>query len=1016
MLIKVFTNGEIMLATILFSVIYCAAMVLVYFDMDKKESCGRALNTKSVCLAVGAAAVLRIFLALQDYCFTYDINCFKAWGSYANSLGFKNLYSGEFFLDYPPGYMYILALINGLTNLLGININSIGATFLVKLPAMAADFAIAYLIYRFASKNGLGAHKAAFAGLAFLFMPNVVFNSSVWGQIESWYMLFILLSFCFAYSRKTVLAAISYAVALITKPQAFMFGPILLFYIVRRKSVKELFKAVGTGFAVFYLMALPFCRNPFDVSWLVKLYGSTMSGYKYYTVNAFNLYYLTKLNWVQLKDTVFVQLVTPAVIVISLVVAAFILFGHKKYKGFFAAQAVIVSCIFAFCPMMHERYLWPAAVLCVLAYITSGKKGYLGFGAVFGCLCYINSSWVMAMYYQTFNLSGNAERAVSLAAVAVTAAFVVYTVFCTAKYEITDMKKLKSFVKPNYVLAAVTAVYAFFALFNLGSTKAPQTFFTATDKNYSFTVEFENPVQLGSIYAYSGLGDQFSQNEGQKLLGEFEISFSENGRDFAVNCNIENMSVYTWKETVPDMSAWPKGVKAVRVRAKYVGDVLHEIAFFDTDGNAVTGKITDSDSTNLYPAINAFDEQNTVPADTSYFGGMYFDEIYHGRTAYEQLKGFDIYETTHPPLGKILISIGIAIFGMTPFGWRIVGALCGVIMVPVMYLLVNALCKNRWAACFAASLLAFDFMHLTQTRIATVDTYVVLFVMLTFMFMACWHNTPWGSKKGWLQLALSGVFMGCAVASKWNGAYPMIALAALFFISLFIKYKGSQKTRADKVFAAKTLLLCCVFFVAVPLVIYAASFIPVIKADSFADYLRQFVSYQQHMYSYHANLVAEHYFSSVWYTWPFSIKPIWYAITEKGALASSISAFGNPAVWALTPFAAAYCLFKGIKDKNVAHLFASLGWLASYLPWVMVTRLCFIYHYFPCAVFGIMAIALAAKDLCNAKPKAKKAVGLYLGVCIVLFLMFLPVTTGGWTTKTYLDFLELLPQWHFVNM
>jgi len=44
------------------------------------------------------------------------------------------------------------------------------------------------------------------------------------------------------------------------------------------------------------------------------------------------------------------------------------------------------------------------------------------------------------------------------------------------------------------------------------------------------------------------------------------------------------------------------------------------------------------------------------------------------------------YETTHPPLGKIFIALGILVFGMVPFGWRIVGTLFGVAMVPVMYM------------------------------------------------------------------------------------------------------------------------------------------------------------------------------------------------------------------------------------------------------------------------------------------------------------------------------------------
>ena len=53
------------------------------------------------------------------------------------------------------------------------------------------------------------------------------------------------------------------------------------------------------------------------------------------------------------------------------------------------------------------------------------------------------------------------------------------------------------------------------------------------------------------------------------------------------------------------------------------------------------------------------------------FDGDVFDEIYHARTAYEHILGMKPYENSHPPLGKLFISLGILAFGMNPFGWRI---------------------------------------------------------------------------------------------------------------------------------------------------------------------------------------------------------------------------------------------------------------------------------------------------------------------------------------------------------
>ena len=47
---------------------------------------------------------------------------------------------------------------------------------------------------------------------------------------------------------------------------------------------------------------------------------------------------------------------------------------------------------------------------------------------------------------------------------------------------------MKKWMKPAYVMAAVTMIYGFVTLVTLGSTKAPQTYYTATAEDYMFTV------------------------------------------------------------------------------------------------------------------------------------------------------------------------------------------------------------------------------------------------------------------------------------------------------------------------------------------------------------------------------------------------------------------------------------------------------------------------------------------------------------------------------------------------
>ena len=106
---------------------------------------------------------------------------------------------------------------------------------------------------------------------------------------------------------------------------------------------------------------------------------------------------------------------------------------------------------------------------------------------------------------------------------------------------------------------------------------------------------------------------------------------------------------------------------------------LHEIGIFGDGSTAILpiAMVSEQDvnAADEGKTANLFDEPATVPYTPTYMNGSYFDEIYHARTAYEHLHQIEPYESTHPPLGKVLMSIGIYVFGLNPFGWRIIGTL-----------------------------------------------------------------------------------------------------------------------------------------------------------------------------------------------------------------------------------------------------------------------------------------------------------------------------------------------------
>ena len=88
------------------------------------------------------------------------------------------------------------------------------------------------------------------------------------------------------------------------------------------------------------------------------------------------------------------------------------------------------------------------------------------------------------------------------------------------------------------------------------------------------------------------------------------------------------------------------------------------------------------------------------------------------------------------------------------------------------------------------------------------------------------------------------------------------------------------------------------------------------------------------------------------------------------------------------------------------------GYLGSFLPWIAITRLTFIYHYFPATIFGVLAISYVIDKLMKTE-KGTKAVYVYMVLVFGLFIVFFPVISGLSVPATYLDSLELLSTWYF---
>ena len=218
----------------------------------------------------------------------------------------------------------------------------------------------------------------------------------------------------------------------------------------------------------------------------------------------------------------------------------------------------------------------------------------------------------------------------------------------------------------------------------------------------------------------------------------------------------------------------------------------------------------------------------------------------------------------------------------------------------------------------------------------------------------------------------------------------------------------------------RTIGFCLIFFVAVPAAIYLLSYIPFVDYTPGRGLLSRMLNNQNTMFSYHSALNATHPYSSSWYEWPIIKRPIWYysrivsGVAGQGGLREGISAFGNPAVWWPGIPAALYMLWLWFKKKDYTAAFLFTGYLAQYLPWFFVTRITFIYHYFPCVVFLVMMITYSLLQLKKSlPPKVFPAVCLAYGAIVfLLFLLYYPVLSGQPVEAAFVDkYLRLFDSW-----
>lgn len=985
---------------------------------------------------------VRLLVGFYARGFDSDIFNFKSWGFAICRTPLKSLYHEDTFLDYPPGYLYVLLILEKLRTALDVPFDGELYTLMIKLPSILTDLFCAGVLL-WIGKRKLGERAALLLCAAYLFCPVVLINSARWGQVDSFCTAILLCSALLLYREWYVPSALLYGLSIACKPQMLIFAPMYLFFAVKRKKWAMLPVGVLCGLGAVLLTAAPFTEG-FDFLWLLERYRSTLDYYNYYSINAYNFWAVIGWNWKTLPDGAAKALLTVAAPIAATAGCGWLLLRSKRKDAVFACPAVLMTVMYLFGIKMHERYLFPVFLFLLLCYLFTPDKRLLRAFAVTGTAHYLNVAHVLYLFTDRGGSYGPNEPVMRALACVQTAAllyglYAVCRAYTAAEIREAPVWELLKFrgeadfpgreqsglVRLDVLLMAViTLGYGFVAFWHLGARSTAVTPWTPKEGE---SVVLRAEEECDSVYYLPGIapdGDHRAARTGVNL----KVESSRDGKNWVGCGELQEGGTYVF--------AWAKFSLStpgayVRLTALDGGAVLNEAAL-KFKGRTTFAKLNASKGGEAL-----IDEQSTVPYFFTYENSTYFDEIYHARTAYEHLLGLEPYENTHPPLGKYLIAAGIALFGMNPFGWRFMGTLFGVLMLPVLYHLLKQLFGKTSLCCVGTLLFAFDFMHFTQTRIATIDTYAVFFLLLMYDAMAAFLRRDL-LQSGWRQLLVplfcSGLFMGLGIASKWTAAYGALGLAALFFGKLYISLRahwGREEERAELLRRAGILCgWCCLFFLVIPFALYFTAFLPMTTLPhNRANVWGNFWNYQVNMFNYHSQLKGEHYFASPWYEWPIDLRPIWYfsgSIVDTAGRASSISAFGNPLLWwsGIPALIAAAVLWR--RERRGFAAVALCGFLSVYLPWVLVPRLTFIYHYFTAVPWLVVALCGVFSKLPETALGAKRFrlgeisvslstvfIAVFTAGCLILFYLFFPVISGAPVSERYLDALELFPTWYF---
>lgn len=351
-----------------------------------------------------------------------------------------------------------------------------------------------------------------------------------------------------------------------------------------------------------------------------------------------------------------------------------------------------------------------------------------------------------------------------------------------------------------------------------------------------------------------------------------------------------------------------------------------------------------------------------------------WDEIYFPVMANKYLRGVEFFDL-HPPLGKFIIAWSIALFGNTPFAWRLTPAIFGIALIALAGAVGWYLFRERVAVPLVVLLFAGETILIVHSRTGVMDIFLVFFVMATFLVAL------WAREQG--HALLTAVLLGLAISIKW-AAFP-VAIPAGYVLWR----KGLLKPFVASLWVSVAIYLALVY---VERLIIVTS-----------NPLQAWVE----VWSWHLQAADKidaaipHLWGSPWWSWPVMLRPIRYEyLVDADAQLRVVLAIGNPLVWWSSTLAVLAGLFE-LARRAISRSFdlddplvpIVLGYVVLLLPWVPGTRVPYIYNYLPIYAFALLALAYWLVRIWRGPRLGPWLVVFFAALALATTLYYIPLAT-----------------------